>query len=252
MSERIWDKFLTDRDKAAFAASGYGIRAGYGKRPVLLVIDVNYNFTGDRPEPILDSIARWPASCGQDAWDAVPVIRALIDAAGRKGCPSFTRPEMCAPTDGTSEAGAGRTAARENRRTPRATSTVMRSSTRSPRRRRTSSSANSSRAGLQDEPGIVPDALGRRFSHRDGNDHERLRTRDGARCVQQQLPLAVVEDACFDRSQTSHAINLCDMNAKYADVVTSGVMRSPTLLRSTTGCSSFRPGRRLSNSSRGR
>ena len=34
--------------------------------------------------------------------------------------------------------------------------------------------------------------------------------------------LAVVEDACFDRSQASHAINLCDMNAKYADVVTSG------------------------------
>ena len=33
--------------------------------------------------------------------------------------------------------------------------------------------------------------------------------------------LAVVEDACFDRSQASHAINLCDMNAKYADVVMS-------------------------------
>jgi hypothetical protein len=31
----------------------------------------------------------------------------------------------------------------------------------------------------------------------------------------------VVEDACFDRSQASHAINLCDMNAKYADVIAS-------------------------------
>lgn len=29
----------------------------------------------------------------------------------------------------------------------------------------------------------------------------------------------VVEDGCFDRSEVSHAINLCDMNAKYADVV---------------------------------
>ena len=28
-----------------------------------------------------------------------------------------------------------------------------------------------------------------------------------------------VEDGCFDRSQASHAINLCDMHAKYADVV---------------------------------
>ena len=31
--------------------------------------------------------------------------------------------------------------------------------------------------------------------------------------------VTVVEDGCFDRSQASHAINLCDMNAKYADVV---------------------------------
>jgi nicotinamidase-related amidase len=28
----------------------------------------------------------------------------------------------------------------------------------------------------------------------------------------------VVEDGCFDRSQASHAINLCDMHAKYANV----------------------------------
>jgi nicotinamidase-related amidase len=29
----------------------------------------------------------------------------------------------------------------------------------------------------------------------------------------------VAEEACFDRSQASHAINLCDMHAKYADVL---------------------------------
>ncbi|MEJ0071465.1 MAG: hypothetical protein WDO24_25040 [Pseudomonadota bacterium] len=30
---------------------------------------------------------------------------------------------------------------------------------------------------------------------------------------------SLVEEGCFDRSQASHAINLCDMHAKYADVV---------------------------------
>jgi maleamate amidohydrolase len=30
--------------------------------------------------------------------------------------------------------------------------------------------------------------------------------------------LTLAEEGCFDRSQASHAINLCDMNAKYADV----------------------------------
>ena len=29
----------------------------------------------------------------------------------------------------------------------------------------------------------------------------------------------IAEECCFDRSQASHAINLCDMNAKYADVI---------------------------------
>jgi maleamate amidohydrolase len=32
--------------------------------------------------------------------------------------------------------------------------------------------------------------------------------------------VAVVEEACFDRAQASHALSLCDMHAKYADVVT--------------------------------
>ena len=31
--------------------------------------------------------------------------------------------------------------------------------------------------------------------------------------------VTLVEEGCFDRSQASHAINLCDMHAKYADVV---------------------------------
>jgi isochorismate hydrolase len=31
--------------------------------------------------------------------------------------------------------------------------------------------------------------------------------------------VAIAEEGCFDRSQASHAINLCDMNAKYADVL---------------------------------
>jgi hypothetical protein len=33
------------------------------------------------------------------------------------------------------------------------------------------------------------------------------------------LPLAVVEECTFDRGEVSHKINLFDMQAKYADVV---------------------------------
>ena len=86
-TEPIWNQFLTPRDKQMWAASGYGTRAGFGSRPALVVIDVNYNFTGDRREPILESIKRWRNSCGEEAWNAVPVIRGLIDAAHHKCLP---------------------------------------------------------------------------------------------------------------------------------------------------------------------
>ena len=56
MNERIWDKFLTERDKAVFAAGGFGARAGFGKRPALLVIDVNWAFCGER-------MANWRSTC---------------------------------------------------------------------------------------------------------------------------------------------------------------------------------------------
>ena len=87
MSEPIWNKFLTERDKAVFSAAGYGARAGFGKRPALLVIDVTYGFTGDKPEPILESIKRWSNSCGEESWNAIPIIRALIDRCHDKGVP---------------------------------------------------------------------------------------------------------------------------------------------------------------------
>jgi hypothetical protein len=40
---------------------------GSKRGPAILVIDVNSNFCGDKPEPILESIKRWCNSCGEDA-----------------------------------------------------------------------------------------------------------------------------------------------------------------------------------------
>ena len=87
MAERIWDKFLTERDKEVFASGGFGATAGFGDKPALIVIDVSYNFCGDRREPILESIKRFHNSCGEDAWDALPHIRKLIDKCHDKGVP---------------------------------------------------------------------------------------------------------------------------------------------------------------------
>ena len=100
MSEPIWNKFLTDRDKAVFSAAGYGARAGFGKRPALLVIDVSYAFTGDKPgEPILEfdqAVAQF-LRCG--IRDAIGHIKKLIDKAHQKQLPviyttGVRRPDM--------------------------------------------------------------------------------------------------------------------------------------------------------------
>src|SRR5262249_11927331 len=84
-----WDDILTPRDKEVFALSGYGKRAGFGQRPAVLVIDVNYNFVGDRPEPILDSVKRFRNSCGAEGWKGVYRIRELLTEARKKHLPTF-------------------------------------------------------------------------------------------------------------------------------------------------------------------
>ncbi|HEV3015339.1 MAG TPA: hypothetical protein VG499_18860, partial [Actinomycetota bacterium] len=77
----VWDDVLGATDRKVFEAAGWGRPAGLGQRPVLLVIDVNYNFVGDRPEPILDSIKRWRYSCGERGWQGVAAIGRLLERA---------------------------------------------------------------------------------------------------------------------------------------------------------------------------
>lgn len=84
----IWDDVLGDTDRAVFEAAGWGRRAGYGARPAIMVIDLNYNFCGDRAEPILESIERWRYSCGEVAWTTgIPAIQRIIEVARRKRLP---------------------------------------------------------------------------------------------------------------------------------------------------------------------
>lgn len=76
-----WKDRLPERDLKVFEASGYGQDIGFGHRPAIIVIDVNYNFLGDRREPILESIKRFPYSCGEAGWTALPHLQRLLAAA---------------------------------------------------------------------------------------------------------------------------------------------------------------------------
>src|SRR5947209_401860 len=83
---RVWDRFLTDRDRAHLAHSR-DRRVGFGQRPAVLLIDLYRAVFGDRSRPLLEAIDSWPQSCGPAAWEALPHIQRLLAAAREAGLP---------------------------------------------------------------------------------------------------------------------------------------------------------------------
>src|SRR5229473_4725150 len=228
MSEPIWNKFLTERDKAVFAAGGFGARAGFGKRPALLVIDVNWAFCGERPEPILQSIKRWRTSCGEEAWVALEHIKALIERARAKGLPViYTTGERRADnwdagswrwksTRGEEAGGLPEEAIDGNEIVamiaPGPKDIVIRK---------------------QKPSGFFGTNLAS-FLTLLGVDSVVVVGTTTSGCVRATVVDAfslnyrviLAQEGCFDRSEASHAVSLCDMHAKYADVAATAEILS--------------------------
>jgi maleamate amidohydrolase len=83
----VWDDVLPEEDRLVFERAGWGKEVGFGEKPVLLVVDVIYNFIGDKPEPILESIKKWRYSCGERGWVGVGHLERLIAVAREKQIP---------------------------------------------------------------------------------------------------------------------------------------------------------------------
>jgi nicotinamidase-related amidase len=219
MTERVWDKFLTERDKAVFAAGGFGARAGFGKRPALLVIDVNWAFCGERPEPILESIKRWRTSCGEESWVALGYIKQLIVAARANGLPVvYTTGERRADNW---DAGSWRW-----------------KSTRGEEASRADNDLDGNEIVAMIAPGPKDIVIRKQkpsgffgtnlisYLTLLGCDSVIVVGTTTSGCVRATVVDAfslnyrviLAEEGCFDRSQASHAVSLCDMHAKYADV----------------------------------
>lgn len=84
-----WDDVLPEMDRLVYEKGGWGAPRARGARPVVLVIDAMYTFTGDHPEPVLDSIDKHWTSCGEVAWDGVREIASLLETARPLGIPVF-------------------------------------------------------------------------------------------------------------------------------------------------------------------
>jgi nicotinamidase-related amidase len=82
-----WDGIISEEEQRAYRAAGFGRASGVGKRPALLIIDVQYRTTGTTPQPFFEAIKEFPTSCGDVAWKAVDNIKLLLDEFRRRGWP---------------------------------------------------------------------------------------------------------------------------------------------------------------------
>jgi nicotinamidase-related amidase len=220
---RVWDKFLTESDKQVIEASGYGARGGYGTRPAVIVVDVNYAFTGDKNMPILESVKTWRNSCGSAGWAAIPPTQKLLAAARKQHVPVFFSTGIDSRPDGFDRGGW----AHKNKRS-REDLPEMRKA--SPVR---GNDIVGEIAPLPHEiliEKLKPSAFNGTplfgFLTDLGVNTLIITGTTTSGCVRATVldafsanyKITLVEECCFDRFESSHAINLFDMQAKYCDV----------------------------------
>ena len=212
-----WDGVIGTDEINRYAKAGFGGEGGIGERPALLVIDVQYRTVGTKPMPYCEAIEEYPMSCGDVGWDAVGNIAQLVALFRKKGFP-ILYPHV-APKNTMTDG--GRLAAK--------IPSIM----------------GIDAKGYQfvdeispvDGDVLLPKKHPSAFfgtplvSHLVDLAVDTLVvtgcTTSG--CVRSSVTDAfaynfkvlVPDDAVYDRSLTSHAVNLWDMNAKYADVHSS-------------------------------
>lgn len=219
MAERVWDKFLTDADKENLALRPPKERPAIGN-PAILLIDLYRGVFGDKPEPLNDAIKTWSGSCGLAAWSAIPHLQRLIAAGREAGIPVVHVTGL-----DPDESGLQRHAAIRSER--ELDGDAM------DRRRR--------HFDIIDEVAPLPgEALVKKTGqsafwstplaahlYQHGIDSLIVGGESTSGCVRASVAEAkayhfnvfVAEECVFDRHEAPHAINLFDMNQKYATVV---------------------------------
>lgn len=211
--KRPWDGIISEDEQRAYHAAGFGRPGGMGSKPALLIIDVQYRTVGTTSMPFWEAIKEFPTSCGEVGWQAVGNIEILLAEFRRRGWPVLY--PCVAPkqkTDG------GRLAAKVpaimdiaqkgyefvEEIAPREGDVVL------PKKHPSAFFATPLVSHLIDlgvdtlvvtgctTSGCVRGSVVDAFAY--------------------NFRVVVPQDCVYDRSATSHAVNLFDMASKYADV----------------------------------
>jgi len=209
---RRWEAIFSEQDREVVEKAGFGARQEFGKRPALLVIDVNKAFIGSKPLPILESLQESNTSCGASGWEAVEPLTKLVDACRTHHVPVFfttldiVTVQTCGgPTKAVDKFDLGMQEIADAVK-PLSTEVII-SKTRASAFFGTPLLACLRNLGIDclliggvSTSGCVRATVIDAFSY--------------------NFSVFVVEECTFDRFELSHLVNLWDMQAKYADVIT--------------------------------
>ena len=82
-----WQGIVPEAEQAAYAKAGLGRPVGFGRKPALLIIDVQYRTVGTSPAPLLVAMDEFSTSCGNTGWQAIPHIVAILACFRKFGWP---------------------------------------------------------------------------------------------------------------------------------------------------------------------
>jgi nicotinamidase-related amidase len=219
---RSWDPYLTARDHEHLAATGWSKRLprGFGDTPVCLVIDDYYSVLGLQREPILESIKKWPMSCGLEGWEAIDKTVELLRAARANDIQIIYAHGM------------------DNGFVPWGRDAKRDLLGHLPAEERAMANVIVDEIAPQTGDLVIQKAAASAFHgtpllfHLNyyGVDTVVACGETTSGCVRASVVdgatfryrMGVVEECTFDRTEASHYINLFDMNQKYADVVSLG------------------------------
>lgn len=210
---RAWEEIFTDTDREVLAESGHAKKQEFGKHPVLLFIDMNTSFIGTTRKPILEAIKESPPSCGEAGWDSALQSQKLLKACRANGVPvihvtgdSHYRQFTRSATKRVKATSTPRLEGIFPAVAPLPTELVI-------KKTKATAFFGTPLASCLRDIGADTLLLGGcttsgclRASVLDAFN-------EGFKCF-------VVEECVFDRFPLSHLVNLWDMNAKYADVIT--------------------------------
>ena len=200
---------FAEEEIAAYESAGYGRTGQPGRRPALMVVDVTYAFAGTR-----DGEGHYPLSCGATAWAAVDQIARLLSAARGRDIPIVY--SRNSPRPSAAEAGGWSAKLGQSEEPPRAHDIV---------------DEIAPRAGDLVVTKAKPSAF---FSTplvswliQLGIDTIFVVGGSTSGCVRATAVDAfsynfktfVIAEAAFDRSPTSHQVNLFELHQKYGTVV---------------------------------